>query len=341
MEIKHSSESSVSQATINTRAEALEKLEAEKGKEQEGTESKTGTEGDEAEAAAAKAKADKESSDKAAAEKAEADKKAAETGKKPAKEKKEPNDPEELRKWNVRTSQENAKLRKEMAELKEAQEKTYKLLASLSKKPVDYKELAKNPEALEKFVNEEREAIASEFQEELERSSTEAKAKDTLIERMRREQDTENYPEWKRLYPHIVKIAMGPTGTGDPRVDFTKPASEVLDQLYEIAMQENPKATDDTKNGQPNDGAKTFTEADVKAMVADMVSKERESISKAAREDAAKEAQEALRRETAGGTVASAGKGAGRVPTDHLLAFKKMSLSEQRDWLIAQQQNNQ
>jgi hypothetical protein len=238
----------------------------------------------------------------------------------------------------VRTSQENAKLRKEMEAIKESQEKTYKLLASLSKKPVDYKELAKSPENVEKFINEERQALTEEYQEELERLSTEAKAKDTLVERMRREQDSENYPRWKELYPHIVKIAMGPTGTGDPRVDFTKPASEVLDQLYEIAQQENPKGAEPVK---PEPTEKTFTEAEVKAMVADMVSKERESISKAAREDAAKEAQEALRHEAAGGTVASAGKGAGRVPTDHLAAFKKMSLGEQRDWLIAQGQNPQ
>jgi hypothetical protein len=334
-------ESVVSQASINARAEALEKLESEKGKVKEGEEGKTGTEGKEGDAAAAKAKADKETADKAAAEKAEADKKAAEASEKPGKqgkEKKQPNDPDEMRKWTTRTAQENAKLRKDMEALKEAQDKTYKLLASLSKKPVDYKELAKSPENLEKFIEDERQALTEEFQEELERVSTEAKAKDTAFERMRREQDTENYPEWKRLYPAIVKIAMGPTGSGDPRVDFTKPAAEVLDSLYEIALQENPKSSEPAKEPAAN-SPKTFTEDEVKAMVADMVSKERESISKAAREDAAKEAQDALRREAAGSTVASSGKGAGRVPTDQLAAFRKMSLAEQRDWLIAQRDN--
>ena len=329
-------ESIVSQVSINARAEALEKKEAEiaSGKSEESKEVKTGEEGDVA------AKADKEAADKAAAEKAEADKKASEVTKKPVKEKKEPNDPEEMRKWTTRTAQENAKLRKEMEAIKEAQEKTYKLLASLSKKPIDYKELAKNPEALEKFVEDERDATASEYQEQLEKLATQAKEKDTIVEKMKREQDTENYPRWKELYPHIVKIAIGPTGQGDPRVDFTKPASEVLDHLYEIAMQEHPIVSNEGKV-ETKPEAKTFTEDEVKAMVADMVAKERESISKTAREEAAKEAQEALRREAAGSTVASAGKGAGRVPTDHLSAFKKMSLSEQRDWLIAQQQNNQ
>jgi hypothetical protein len=318
-------ESSVSQASISARAEALEKLEAEKTQELKPEEKKE-------EVAPTDKKVEEKKPEAKEPEKKVEDKKPEEKVSK-----KQPNDPEEMRKWNTRVSQENKKLRDEMTAIKEAQEKTYKLLASLSKKPVDYKELAKNPENVEKFIEEERQALTEEYQEQLEKLSTEAKTKDTLVERMRREQDSVNYPEWKRLYPTIVKIAMGPTGQGDPRVDFTKPASEVLDHLYELAMEEAPKAepVKDATNG----GEKTFTEAEVKAMVADMVSKERESISKVAREDAAKEAQEALRREAAGGTVASAGKGMGRVPTDQLAAFKRMSLAEQRDWLIAQQQN--
>jgi hypothetical protein len=329
METSHSSESSVSQASISARALALEQKEAEveaaKSKEPKIEEKK------EAIVPESEEKEEKKPEAKEPEKKVE-DKKVED---KPSK--KQPNDPEELRKWNVRTSQENSKLRKEMADLKDAQEKTYKLLASLSKKPIDYKELAKTPEALEKFVESERQALTEEYQEQLEQLATQAKEKDTIVERMRREQDTENYPRWKELYTSIVKIAVGPTGQGDPRVDFTKPASEVLDALYEIAIQENPKGAEPVKE---TPAVKTFTEEEVKSMVADMVAKERESISKAAREDAAKEAQEALRREAAGGTVASAGKGAGRIPSDHLAAFKKMSLGEQRDWLIAQQQAN-
>lgn len=346
----HASESVVNQATINARAEALEKKEAE-----EAAKGGEGTQPDPKEAEA-KAAADKAAADKKAAdEKAAADAKTNEgddkgvdkdpkTGKFLPKQKKEPNDPEELRKWTTRTSQENSKLRKEMAELKEAQEKTYKLLASLSKNPtVDYKELAKNPEALQKFVEEEREAMTSEFQEQIDALTAESKAKETAMERMRREHDTENYPEWKRVYPHIVKLAMGPNGTGDPRVDFTKPAGEILDALYELALQENPSSSAPAAKPvtEPEVEGKTFSEAEVKAMVADMVAKEKEAISKAAREEAIREAQEALKQEAAGGTVASAGKGAGRVPTDHLAAFKKMTLAEQRDWLIANSPNQQ
>lgn len=323
METNHSSESSVSQASISTRAEALEKLEEAKSNTQEQKTEEKSPEGD----------APKVAADKAAVEKVEADKKLIEVANKsgkPVKDKKAANDPDEMRKWTTRVSQENSKLKKDMELIKDAQEKTYKLLASLSKKPVDYKELAKNPENLEKFIESERNALTSEYQEQLTQLTSQAKEKDTIVERMRREQDTANYPDWKRLYPAIVKIAVGPTGQGDPRVDFTKPASDVLDHLYAIALQENPEAA------APVVTEKTYTETEMKAMIGDMVSKERESITAAARDNAAKEAQAQLSREAAGSTVASAGKGASRVPTDHLSAFKKMSLGEQRDWLIAQ-----
>lgn len=329
-------ESIVSNATISQRAEALDK--AEKEAAAKGPDAGKG-EGDEA---AAKAKADAE---KVVADKAEADKKAAEakgndgktgtedTSVKPGK--KAPNDPDELRKWNTRVSQENKKLRDEMVALKEAQEKTFKLLASISKKPVDYKELAKDPEKLQRVIEEERENATAELQHQLDTLSTEVKAKDTVVERMRREHDAENYPEWKRVYPHIVKLAMGPTGQGDPRVDFTKPAGEVLDALYELATQENPKAAEAPKP-EPTPGEKTYTETEFKAMLADAVAKEKEAIGKAAKEEAMKDAQKNLSEEMKGGTIASAGKGAGRVPSDALSAFKKMSLAEQREWLIAQ-----
>src|SRR5258708_24008605 len=111
----------------------------------------------------------------------------------------------------------------------------------MSNTPMDYKELSKkSPEELAEIIENEKESATAEMQERLDQLANEAKAKDTLLERMKREHDTENYPEWKRLYPGIVKIAMGPTGAGDPRVDFTKPASEVLDTLYELALSESP-----------------------------------------------------------------------------------------------------
>lgn len=340
---RHESESVVNTATINARAEALEKKEAEA--EAAAKSGKTEGETVPQPSAEEKAAADRVAADKATADKAAADKKAVEDAEAAAKAgktgKKQPNDPEELRKWNVRNAQENKKLRDELAAVKEAQDKTYKLLASLSKNPVDYKELAKNPEALEKFIEEERESMTTEFQQKLDALAAEAKAKDTAFERIRREHDSENYPEWKRLYPSIVKLAMGPAGTGDPRVDFTKPAGDVLDQLYELAVQENPKTAEPDKGTPAPTEEKMYKESELKAMVADMVAKEKEAIAKTAREEAVREAQEALKHEGAGATVASAGKGAGRIPTDALAAFKKMTIQQQREWLIANSPNGQ
>ncbi len=307
--------STVSNASIMQRAEALEKSEKEaaaKVPEQKPEE---------------KAPAPEQKKEEQAPEAKTPEKKA-----EVSVEKKAPNDPAELRKWNTRVAQENKKLRDEMVALKEAQDKTFKLLSSLSKKPVDYKELAKDPEKLQQFIEEERESATAEMKEQLDQLSSEAKAKDTIVERMRREQDTENYPDWKRLYPSIVKIAMGPTGQGDPRIDFTKPASEVLDALYELALQENPAASVEA----PVNAEKTYKESEMKQILADMLAKEKDAIAKSAKEEALKDAQAALSDEAKGGTVASAGKGAGRAPSDHLAAFKKMSLNEQRDWLIAQ-----
>lgn len=331
-------ESIVSPASINARADALEKAEKEAA-------AKGGEEANKGGDDAAKAAADKVAADKVAADaKAAADKSAADAGKSTQtkekvdegnKGKKVPNDPEELRKWSTRTSQENAKLRKEMADLKEAQDKTFKLLSKISKTPIDYKELAKDPEKLQKFIEEERENATTELKAQLDQATNQAREKDTVVERMKREHDTENYPEWKRLYPNIVKIAMGPTGQGDPRIDFTKPAGDVLDALYELALSENPAAAAPA----PEPTEKVYKESEMKQMLADMLAKEKEAIAKSAKEEAVREAQAGLSDEAKGGTVASAGKGAGRIPSDHLAAFKKMSLSEQREWLIAQQAN--
>jgi hypothetical protein len=331
-------ESIVSPATINARADALEKAEKEAAAKG-GDEANKGGD-DAAKAAADKAAADKATADaKAAADKASADKGnqgktgTEDTSGKPTK--KAPNDPDELRKWNTRVSQENKKLRDEMSALKDAQEKTFKLLSKISKTPVDYKELAKDPEKLQKFIEEERENATTELKAQLDQATNQAKEKDTVVERMKREHDSENYPEWKRLYPSIVKIAMGPTGQGDPRVDFTKPAGDVLDALYDLALSENPAVAAPA----PVVTEKVYKESEMKTMLADMLAKEKDAIAKAAKEEAIREAQAGLSEETKGGTVASAGKGAGRIPSDHLAAFKKMSLSEQREWLIAQQAN--
>jgi hypothetical protein len=86
---------------------------------------------------------------------------------------------------------------------------------------------------------------------------------------------------------------------------------------------------------------KVYKEDEFKAALADAIAKEKIAIAEAAKKDAAAQAQRELAEENKGASVASAGKGAGRVPSDHLTAFKKMSLNEQRDWLIQQQQQQQ
>lgn len=309
----------VNPATISQRAEALDKLEKETQKPEEKSEVKPEVKPG--------VKETPKVEDTKLDVKAEV---------KPEATKRVPNDPDELRKWNTRVSQENAKVKAELRAIKEEQEKTYKLLASLSKKPIDYKELAKNPEAIQKLVEEEKENATAELKEKLDQLSTEAKAKDTAYERVRREHDKENYPEWNRLYHVIVKIAQGPAGQGDPRVDYTQPAGEVLDALYELALQESPAVAAPVTPPAPVE--KTYSETDFKAALADAVAKEKEAIAKSAREEASRDAQRELADENKGGTIAGVGKGAGRVPSDHLAAFKKMSLNEQRDWLIQQQQ---
>lgn len=316
-------ESTVSPLTISQRAEALEKA------EQSVPEAKPEVK---QEAPAAKVEAKVEVSNDEPRVEVKPEVKAEIKPK--AEVKKVPNDPDELRKWNTRVSQENAKVKEELRAIKAEQEKVYKLLSSMSKKPIDYKELAKNPESIQKLVEEERASATRELQEKLETLSTEAKAKDTALERIRRENDSENYPEWKRVFSTIVKLAQGPSGQGDPRVDYTKPAGEVLDALYELALQESPAAP----AAPVTPAEKVYKESEFKVALADALAKEKDAIAKVAREEAAKQAQKELSEESRGGTVAGAGRGAGRVPSDHLAAFKKMSLSEQRDWLVQQSQ---
>jgi hypothetical protein len=319
-------ESTVSPLTISQRAEALDKAEKAAATKQPETKEPVKTEETVTEPTQEVKEPVKAEEKKVEVKKPEVKTEA----------KKVPNDPDELRKWNTRVAQENAKVKEELRAIKAEQEKVYKLLSSMSKKPIDYKELAKNPDAIQKLVEEEKENATQELKERLDALSTEAKAKDTALERMKREHDSENYPEWNRVFPTIVKLAQGPTGQGDPRIDYTKPAGEVLDALYELALKESPAPV--TPPAPPTPVEKTYTESDFKSALADALAKEKEAISKAAREEAVKEAQKALAEETKGGTIAGVGKGAGRVPSDHLAAFKKMSLSEQRDWLIQQQQ---
>lgn len=221
---------------------------------------------------------------------------------------KQPNDPTELRKWATKASQENAELKQEMKDLKAAIEK-------MTKKPVDYKELAKNPEAIQKQIEIERQEAIAEMQVQLEEKALLATKNETMVERMKREHDTTNYPEWKRVFPLVQNLAANTDG----RINFNKVPGDVLDDLYQLALQLSPAAVvpppatevkPEVKPAEPV--AKTYTEADLEAV----------------RKDAFAKAQQALKDEANGAGLGSAGKGGRRSSGVSKEALNEMPLAD-------------
>lgn len=246
---------------------------------------------DETKVAADKAVADKVTTDKVAADAAA--KALADKGTDPKPEiSKQPNDPAELRKWATKASQENAALRDEMKAIKAALEK-------MTKKQIDYKELAKNPEAIQKQIEIERQEAVAEMQTQLNEKSFEASKNATLVARFECEQDSTNFPEWKRLFPLIQNLSANQDG----RINFNKPdVKQVLTDLYSLALQLSPIM------------------APVAPVVAPValpvpVGKTAEEIAAleiAAEKRGFEKAQEALRNEQNGAGLGSAGKGGRR-----------------------------
>jgi hypothetical protein len=149
---------------------------------------------------------------------------------KPA-EKRKPNDPDELRKWSTKLSQENAALRDEMKAIKAAIEK-------MSKKPVDYATLAKDPEGLKRHIEEERQEAVRDLQAKLKEKQDLAIMNETKFERVMRERDKENYPRWEKLFPLIQTLA----ANSDGRVNWNHPEGPgaALDEAYALAAQLSP-----------------------------------------------------------------------------------------------------
>lgn len=274
---------------------------------------------------------EKASTDKAAADvaaKAEADKATTvtqDTTKKPdikaevksesTIEKPIPNDPAELRKWNTKVSQENAAMRDEIKGLKAAVEK-------MMKKPVDYKELAKNPEALQKQIETERQEAIADMQDQLQEAINRAVTNETTVERLKREQDAATYPEWKRLFPMIQNLASNTDG----RINFNKKPGDVLDDLYQLALQLSPvqaPAPAPTPTPAPTKTAEQI-EAEIQARVAE------------AEKKAFEKAQESLRAERNGAGIGSAGKGGQRSSGVSKDALQNMPLGELKK-LISQE----
>jgi len=221
---------------------------------------------------------------------------------------KAPNDPIELRKWATKASQENAALRDEMKALKAAIEK-------LSKKPIDYKELAKNPEAIQKQIELERQEAIAEMQEQLQEKTTLAVTNETVVERMKREQDIEHYPEWKRLFPIIQNLAANTDG----RINFNQAPGLVLDAMYELALQMAPSQIAPVvpqKVEQVVPVIPTKTPEEIAALEA------------AAEKRGFEKAQEALRNEQNGAGIGSTGKGGKRSSGVSKEALQTMPLKE-------------
>lgn len=219
-----------------------------------------------------------------------------------------PNDPTELRKWATKASQESASLRDEVKALKTAIEK-------MSKKPVDYKELAKNPELIQKQIELERQEAIAEMQDKLQEATTRAVAQETTVERIRREQDTTNYPEWKRVFPLIQNLAANTDG----RINFNQKPSDVLDALYELALQLAPVAAP---------AAPVVPAAPVAPVVPVKTAEEIAADIAAAEKRGFEKAQEAIRAEQAGAGVGSAGTGGRRSSGTSKEALQSMPLKD-------------
>lgn len=219
-----------------------------------------------------------------------------ESGKfKPAEDKKAPNDPAELRKWNTRVSQ-------ELAELRKTQEALLAAFNKNSKKPVDWKELAKDPAKLEKAIGEREKELVAEHESKFNDTVVKQTAEITQYEDQRRYHDAENYPRWAELKPLIMKLAEpSPTQpNGDPRVNFNQHPKAILDQLYELAVTTADTDPAYKKPEAAKPAGKTYTQEEFDAQVA------------AAKKAALDEQSAALRAEGKGAGVGSMGKGTGK-----------------------------
>lgn len=267
------SESSVSIGSIADRAEKLE-AHVEKPAETKPEEKPAG-ESKPAETPAAKPE----------------DKKPAETPATPApkpEEKPLPNDPTELRKWNTKVSMELAEVKKQIQGIADA-------LSKSTKKQVDWKELAKSPEKLQAAVDELQKQANDEWQKKYEDASFASKSRITRIENQRRMHDP-NYPRWQELNSVVVKLA----SEADRRIDFDKDPEEVLDQLYQVAIEDvakDPNYKAPAAPAAPKVDAK-YSEVELQAKIAEAVKK------------AVEEAQKGLAAEENGAGVGGMGKGA-------------------------------
>jgi hypothetical protein len=237
-------------------------------------------------------------------------------------EKKQPNDPAELRKWATKAAQEAAAANERIKKLEAA-------IAKLAKKPVDYEALAKDPEALKKHVEAERAEAAAEMEKQLTEERTERVKNETVVARLEMERDAENYPRWGKLFPLIQNLA----GNQDGRINFARPPREVLHDLYILAEQLSPS---DAPASVAASVAEPVAPATPAAPMPKMFTEEEmNNRVEAARKEAAEKAQAGLSNEANGAGLGSAGKGGRRSSAVSKEALAKMDLKELKK-LIAQ-----
>lgn len=186
----------------------------------------------------------------------------------------------ELRKEFTKRSQENAELKKEMEALKNSIEK-------ITNKPVDLKELAKDPEALSKHISE-KEAQFSKLHME---ARNQARTFETRLVCYQRSQDV-NYPDWDKAQIVMQDLL----ATKNPQflsLDWENgKIEEVLDQAYEM-VKPAIENIDWTKVPSYQPKAAAITPEDVK--------KREEAAERAGYEKAIKEAESRSKGSTVAG----------------------------------------
>lgn len=205
-------------------------------------------------------------------------------------EKKAPNDPDELRKWNTRVSMENKQIKDQLSTVQKQLEDLAAAFNKTAKKAVDWKDLAKDPAKLQAAVEEQQKQLTSEWEQKYNKHHNDTTARITQLENKRRMHDPA-YPRWAELQSAIVDLAV----KADPRVDFSKDPVDVLDQMYDLAQQAKPG---EAKPAAAAPVLKSYTDADMAAA--------REE----ARKEALAEAQKGLAAEEKGAGVGGMGKGA-------------------------------
>lgn len=203
--------------------------------------------------------------------------------------KKEPNDPVELRKWNTKISM-------ELAEMKKQQEAILAAFNKKSAKPVDWKTLAKDPEKLEKAIEDYQKQAVDEVTKTYNEKSVKEIARYTKSEFHRRDHDA-SYPRWTELKPMLVAMA----AKADSRVNFDQDPDVVLDSMYELAV------SDAAKDPNYKAPAAKVVNPDAKYTDADLAAKVKEAVDKAVAE-----AQKGVKAEENGAGVGGMGKGAGK-----------------------------